>query len=95
MTKHLTLFLLLQVDSFTCSVAFLEVTCEALTLLGAEMVGERGEADAQNGAEGQSKEIQDWIDSMSPILAKSVAHEPRIKQEQLIEAREFVLRETN
>ncbi|KAL7569210.1 hypothetical protein ACA910_016768 [Epithemia clementina (nom. ined.)] len=72
-----------------------KVTCQALTLLGAEMLGERGEADATNGSERQAKDIQDWVNSIFPLLAKSVSKEPRVTKEQLNEAREFVLDSTN
>lgn len=48
------------------------VTCQALTLLGAELLGERGVADAKNGKEDQTKAIHDWMQSLWPILAQSI-----------------------
>ena len=59
------------------------------------MLGERGVADAAKGNEEQAKEVQNWIDSMWPVLAKAIAEEPLTAEKILKEARNFVLKETD
>uniref|UniRef100_A0A7S2V9B0 Flavodoxin-like domain-containing protein n=1 Tax=Entomoneis paludosa TaxID=265537 RepID=A0A7S2V9B0_9STRA len=67
------------------------VVGETLSLLGADMVGERGSADSAEGIARQEIEIETWMEEIWPKLAELVAQEPKITPEQLQAAREFVL----
>jgi sulfite reductase alpha subunit-like flavoprotein len=48
---------------------------EALSLAGAELIGEQGASDASNGTE-QQKEIDDWIESVWAPLSEALSQEP-------------------
>lgn len=59
---------------------------EALTAAGAQLVGERGEADADQGAEEQQKTMSDWTDGIWPHLA-AVLVQDAVSEDQLAEMR--------
>lgn len=61
-----------------------KTTEEALTLAGATLVGERGEADADKGAEDQLKAMDDWTAAIWPELANVLITDPS-SEEQLAE----------
>eukprot|EP00523_Entomoneis_sp_CCMP467_P019675 CAMPEP_0168816434 /NCGR_PEP_ID=MMETSP0726-20121227/6719_1 /TAXON_ID=265536 /ORGANISM="Amphiprora sp., Strain CCMP467" /LENGTH=236 /DNA_ID=CAMNT_0008868689 /DNA_START=5 /DNA_END=715 /DNA_ORIENTATION=+ len=69
------------------------VTCDALTLLGAEIVGERGFADSVEGEPHQQIEIATWQEEMWAKLAEVLVQKPAMTEEQLAAAREFVLQD--
>jgi sulfite reductase alpha subunit-like flavoprotein len=53
-----------------------KITEEALTLAGAKLCGERGVANAFNGAMAQQKLIDEYVDGIWPHLAGIVVQEP-------------------
>jgi sulfite reductase alpha subunit-like flavoprotein len=61
-----------------------KITEEALTLAGARLVGERGVADAFDGAMAQQKMIDEYVDGIWPYLANVVVQEP-VPEEKLAE----------
>jgi sulfite reductase alpha subunit-like flavoprotein len=67
-----------------------KITEKALKLAGARMVGERGIADAFDGAMAQQKMIDEYVDGIWSHLANVVVQEP-IPQEALIEMKSLTL----
>jgi MioC protein len=67
-----------------------KTTEEALKLAGAKMVGERGVADAFNGAMAQQKMIDEYVDGIWSAMAAVVVQEP-VPDEALAEMKSLTL----
>jgi sulfite reductase alpha subunit-like flavoprotein len=72
-----------------------KITEEAMKLAGANLVGDRGVADAFDGAMAQQKMIDEYVDGIWPYLANVVVQEP-VPEETLAEMKSLTsLPETN
>jgi MioC protein len=67
-----------------------KITEEALKLAGARLVGERGLADAYDGAMAQQKMIDEYVDGIWSYLADVVVQEP-VPEETLAEMKSLTL----
>ncbi len=67
-----------------------KITEEALKLVGARLVGERGIADAFDGAMAQQKMIDEYVDGIWSHLANVVVQEP-VPEETLTEMKSLTL----